>query len=178
MTPAKLRIEIWVVVTLTTAIFLSQVLEVEDEMRILLQENALTKKTLEQRLKKLSSAFTEIQHDLGGSWLKDTMTSFASNFNDLLVPKMLDHNEPNFSSDVVKTSLNWHTQTLEEIWIVYFLCSTNNPWYFEVISVGMGNFLRISKLLNVAQFFCGIWITHLSSADIRHCTMVLLSFMK
>ena len=53
--------------TLTTAIFLSQVLEVEDEMRILLQENALTKKTLEQRLKKLSSAFTEIQHDLAGS---------------------------------------------------------------------------------------------------------------
>ena len=43
-----------------------QVLEVEDEMRILLQENALTKKTLEQRLKKLTSAFTEIQHDLAG----------------------------------------------------------------------------------------------------------------
>ena len=35
-------------------------------MRILLQENALTKKTLEQRLKKLNSAFTEIQHDLAG----------------------------------------------------------------------------------------------------------------
>ncbi|XP_067052104.1 leucine-rich repeat and coiled-coil domain-containing protein 1-like isoform X1 [Acropora muricata] len=45
----------------------SKVLEVEDEMRILLQENALTKKSLEQRLKKLSSAFTEIQHDLAGS---------------------------------------------------------------------------------------------------------------
>ena len=35
-------------------------------MRILLQENALTKKTLEQRFKKLTSAFTEIQHDLAG----------------------------------------------------------------------------------------------------------------
>ena len=46
-----------------------QVLEVEDEMRILLQENALTKKTLEQRLKKLTSAFTEIQHDLAGTWV-------------------------------------------------------------------------------------------------------------
>ncbi|KAK2559570.1 Leucine-rich repeat and coiled-coil domain-containing protein 1 [Acropora cervicornis] len=45
----------------------SRVLEVEDEMRILLQENALTKKSLEQRLKKLSSAFTEIQDDLAGS---------------------------------------------------------------------------------------------------------------
>ncbi|CAH3141853.1 unnamed protein product [Porites lobata] len=44
----------------------ARVLEVEDEMRILLQENALTKKTLEQRLKKLTSAFTEIQHDLAG----------------------------------------------------------------------------------------------------------------
>lgn len=42
----------------------NKVLEVEDEMRILLQENALTKKTLEQRLKKLTSAFTEIQQDL------------------------------------------------------------------------------------------------------------------
>lgn len=38
-------------------------------MRILLQENALTKKTLEQRLKKLTSAFTEIQHDLAGKWV-------------------------------------------------------------------------------------------------------------
>ena len=45
-------------------IFILKVLEVEDEMRILLQENALTKKTLEQRLKKLTSAFTEIQQDL------------------------------------------------------------------------------------------------------------------
>ena len=36
-------------------------------MRILLQENALTKKTLEQRLQKLTSAFTEIQHDLAGT---------------------------------------------------------------------------------------------------------------
>ena len=36
-------------------------------MRILLQENALIKKTLEQRLKKLTSAFTEIQHDLAGT---------------------------------------------------------------------------------------------------------------
>jgi len=42
------------------------------------------------------------------------MTSLASNFNDLLVPKMLDKNEPNFSSVCVKTSLNWHTLTLEE----------------------------------------------------------------
>ena len=38
-------------------------------MRILLQENTLTKKTLEQRLKKLTSAFTEIQHDLAGKWV-------------------------------------------------------------------------------------------------------------
>jgi len=45
----------------------ARVLEVEDEMRILLQENALTKKTLEQRLKKLTSAFTEIQQDLAGT---------------------------------------------------------------------------------------------------------------
>lgn len=42
----------------------NRVVEVEDEMRILLQENALTKKTLEKRLQKLTSAFTEIQHDL------------------------------------------------------------------------------------------------------------------
>jgi len=45
----------------------SQVLEVEDEMRVLLQENAMTKKTLEKRLQKLTSAFTEIQHDLAGT---------------------------------------------------------------------------------------------------------------
>jgi len=44
-----------------------QVLEVEDEMRVLLQENAITKKTLEKRLQKLTSAFTEIQHDLAGT---------------------------------------------------------------------------------------------------------------
>lgn len=41
-----------------------QVLQVEDEMRQLLQENALTKKTLEMRIKKLTSAFHEIQQDL------------------------------------------------------------------------------------------------------------------
>ncbi|KAL9975413.1 hypothetical protein ACROYT_G012573 [Oculina patagonica] len=45
----------------------TRVLEVEDEMRILLQDNALTKKTLEKRLQKLTSAFTEIQHDLAGT---------------------------------------------------------------------------------------------------------------
>lgn len=45
----------------------NRILEVEDEMRILLRESALTKKTLEQRLKKLTSAFTEIQEDLAGS---------------------------------------------------------------------------------------------------------------
>ena len=44
-----------------------QVLEVEDEMRVLLQENAITKKTLEKRLQKLTSAFNEIQHDLAGT---------------------------------------------------------------------------------------------------------------
>ena len=44
-----------------------QVLEVEDEMRVLLQENAITKKTLEKRLQKLTSAFTEIQQDLAGT---------------------------------------------------------------------------------------------------------------
>ncbi|EDO32449.1 predicted protein, partial [Nematostella vectensis] len=38
--------------------------QVEDEMRQLLQENALTKKTLEKRINKLTSAFTEIQQDL------------------------------------------------------------------------------------------------------------------
>ncbi|XP_031560970.1 leucine-rich repeat and coiled-coil domain-containing protein 1-like [Actinia tenebrosa] len=41
-----------------------KVLEVEDEMRQLLQENAVTRKTLEMRIKKLTSAFTEIQQDL------------------------------------------------------------------------------------------------------------------
>lgn len=45
----------------------NRVSEVEDEMRILLQENALTKKTLEKRLQKLTSAFTEIQNDLAGT---------------------------------------------------------------------------------------------------------------
>lgn len=48
-------------------LYLLQVSEVEDEMRILLQENALTKKTLEKRLQKLTSAFTEIQNDLAGT---------------------------------------------------------------------------------------------------------------
>lgn len=45
----------------------ARVLEVEDEMRVLLQDNAITKKTLEKRLQKLTSAFTEIQHDLAGT---------------------------------------------------------------------------------------------------------------
>lgn len=45
----------------------TRVLEVEDEMRVLLQENAITKRTLEKRLQKLTSAFTEIQHDLAGT---------------------------------------------------------------------------------------------------------------
>ena len=150
--------------TLTTAIFLSQVLEVEDEMRILLQENALTKKSLEQRLNKLSSAFTEIQHDLAGSWLKDTMTSLASNFNDLLVPKKiffligaknawqqwtqfffcLCQNKPQLAYTDVRRKLN----------CLLSQCSTKNPWYFRVISVGMGNFLRrISKIVKCRTIF-------------------------
>ena len=49
------------------AVHFLQVLEVEDEMRVLLQDNAITKKTLEKRLQKLTSAFTEIQHDLAGT---------------------------------------------------------------------------------------------------------------
>lgn len=40
-----------------------QVQEVADELRIRLRENALTKKTQEQRLKILASAFKEIRHD-------------------------------------------------------------------------------------------------------------------
>ena len=42
----------------------SQINEVEDEMRQILQEAASGKKTLEMRIKKLTNAFNEIQEDL------------------------------------------------------------------------------------------------------------------
>lgn len=94
---------------------------------------------------------------------------------------MLDNNEPNFSSVCVKTSLNWHTLTLEENWIVYSLSvqqrirdiSRSFLLEWEIIF-----FVESRKLSNVAQFFCGIWITYLSSADIRHYTIVLFSSIK
>ena len=39
-------------------------MEVEDEMRHILQETASNKKSLETRIKKLTNAFNEIQEDI------------------------------------------------------------------------------------------------------------------
>ena len=41
-----------------------QVTEVEEEMRELLRETALSKKAMEERVKKLTRAFSELQDDL------------------------------------------------------------------------------------------------------------------
>ena len=45
-------------------VILSQVLEVEEEMRELLRDTAQTKKVMEDKVKKLTRAFTELQDDL------------------------------------------------------------------------------------------------------------------
>ena len=50
----------WIIII----ILLSQINEVEDEMRQILQEAASSKKSLEMRIKKLTNAFNEIQEDL------------------------------------------------------------------------------------------------------------------
>ena len=43
----------------------AKVIEVEDEMRVLLEETALSKQNLEIKIKQLSKAFSDVQLDLG-----------------------------------------------------------------------------------------------------------------
>ena len=44
----------------------SKIIEVEDEMRVLLEEQAISKRSFEQKLQQLSKAFVEVQQGLIG----------------------------------------------------------------------------------------------------------------
>ena len=60
----RLNSNVWWICSFHVIFVVCQVLEVEEEMRELLKETDASKRAMEQRFRKLTSAFSELQQDL------------------------------------------------------------------------------------------------------------------